>query len=316
MEKAPRDERDRLAKQLLEHALQLEGRYLERRDRILRIPFTVELKRDTPDGLANDMVIRTRDVRIPEDKQRFKVEIDRTITVLRAVLGEKNTFWFMPTKRRSLIAENARKLSEYLEAVAGIARVGLMNLDKTQTPFAELALKGLKDEFVALEAGPVKNAYVWRLGFCALVAITAFAILYFSIRQYVGTIELAVFLWLWAGAAVGAWLSFSIRRVVLQFSDLALLEDDRLTPELRILFVVALTTIIGLMLWTGVVGVTIGSFVAQLRGSGNALDLAVGAFLIGAFCGIGERSMASAVGRRADDFAASVGGTTEARTGG
>jgi hypothetical protein len=36
-----------------------------------------------------------------------------------------------------------------------------------------------------------------------------------------------------AGAAIGTWLSFSIRRVELSFSQLAILEEDVLDPSVR-----------------------------------------------------------------------------------
>jgi hypothetical protein len=46
-----------------------------------------------------------------------------------------------------------------------------------------------------------------------------------------------------AGAAIGTWLSFSIRRVELSFSQLAILEEDVLDPSVRIVFVIGLTLI-------------------------------------------------------------------------
>ena len=102
-------------------------------------------------------------------------------------------------------------------------------------------------------------------------------------------------------------VSFSIRRVTLGFDDLANLENDRLDPGLRVLFIVALTAVVGLLFWTGAVTVGVGGFHTDFQLSGTH------AVLIGALCGIAERAMATAVGRRAADFAAGVGG--QPRTG-
>ena len=179
--------------------------------------------------------------------------------MVKSVLAERQRSWFGAGGRgRSAI--NVNKLDEYLTALAGIARVGLMNLDKTQTPFAELALTGLKDEFVAREAGVVKNAYIQKLGVAAILALIACIIGYGILGRASipdGYAAFRNFFLLWAGAAVGTWLSFSIRRVILTFSDLAVLEEDRINPGFRILFMLALTTVIGLLFWTDMVTIQI-----------------------------------------------------------
>jgi hypothetical protein len=193
-----------------------------------------------------------------------------------------------------------------------------MNLDKSQTPFAELSLKSLKEEFVAREGGIVKNDYLLKLGFAASIAVILSLVGYAVMGGFLLTSDTGIvtdyaafrnFFLLWAGAAIGTWLSFSIRRVVLTFADLAVLEEDRLNPGFRILFMLALTTVIGLLFWTGMVSIKVGSFTTDFI----APDHGTTAFLIGALCGIAERSMASAVGRRAEDFAASVGSSEASR---
>lgn len=62
-----------------------------------------------------------------------------------------------------------------------------------------------------------------------------------------------------AGAGVGTWLSFALRRVIVTFLDLAALEEDRLDPGVRVLFITALTSIVGLLIWTGAVSLGIGN---------------------------------------------------------
>jgi hypothetical protein len=306
-------ERNQLAVTYLHGSFREEGIYQERLLRIEQAPFVVV---PPPAGaLATEVTILVRDVRISDEKQRFKVEIDRAQTVVKeAILGSEphappwpiswvvSLPWFA---RSALRTDPGQKLDKYLRALSGIAAVGLQNMDSSQTPFASLALNGFKEEFVAQEAGIVKNNYVLRLGIFALLAFVASVICYVSALK--APPDSMAYLFrnffpLIGGAAVGTWLSFSIRRVVLTFGDLANLENDRLSPSLRILFILALTTVVGLLFWTGAVTVVVGDFKTDFHSSGTH------AALIGMLCGIAERAMATAVGRRADDFAAGVGG--------
>ena len=293
-------DRDRAAEQFADRALWLEGAYHERRGRMVAVPFRVELE-GSP---ATDIVIQTYDVVIPEEKLRFKGELDKVGTVLKAILGDKGeeSGWLDKQKQKV----NAWKLDDYLKSLRGIAHIGLAYSDRSQTAFAMATLNAFKDEVVAREASSIKNAYVFVLGVWAALAIAASLGAYWVLDWYafLPTLPQANFLWLWAGAAAGAWLSFSIRRVSLSFDDLALLEADRLKPAFRILFVIVLSTIVGLTFWTGMITIAVGAFNTDFRVPGTR-DVAL---LIGAFCGLSERSMSSAVARRAEDFAGCVGG--------
>jgi hypothetical protein len=319
----PKPTRDADAGEALGQLYWHEGVNAERRSRIRQIPFLVSPEPDEPGKLVRDIKIGTRDVRIPRDKQNFKIQVDQAITVVKAAILDRDAdlawpppagqtqlsrwkSWLMRLTSFRQRTDSATRLDEYLRALAGIARVGLMNTDDTQTPFADFALAGFKEEFVAREAGAIKNNYVRRLGLHALFATAIAVIAYLLVIFFVPTDwipwRFRNFLLLAAGAAVGTWLSFSIRRQILSFSDLATLEEDRLNPGLRILFMVALTTVVGLLLWTHAVTIVVGSFNTNFESSGSH------AALIGALCGIAERSLAVAVGRRAQDFATGVGG--------
>lgn len=301
-------DRDLAAEREVEASHRAEGVYQDRRARVLEIPFVVSTVTEGRDNFVCDIQISVRDAPISDDKRRFKIEIDRSITVIRTVLGERRSAWSWAKRRRGpdpMVEDARRRMHEYLMALSGVAKVGLMNLDKTQTPFATLALEGLQGEFVAREAGIVKNAYVTRLGVAALIAVVL------GVMAYVGSGMLPKdwiphrfreFFLLACGASVGTWLSFSLRRVQLTFADLATLEEDRLNPSLRIVFMVALTMTVGLLLWTHAVVIEIGGFKSSFQNNGAF------AVLIGVMSGIAERAMTTAVSKRAQDFAASLGG--------
>jgi hypothetical protein len=108
-----------------------------------------------------------------------------------------------------------------------------------------------------------------------------------------------------AGAAIGTWISFAIRRLDLPFEELTLLEEASLDPPFRILFVTGLTLIVCLLFWNGAVNIEIGNLKtgpAYFKTSGTI------AILIGMFCGLSERALATAVSGRAAAFVKGVGG--------
>ena len=262
------------------------------------------------------------DGQISDGKQQFKVQLGQVLTVVRAVLSnadeppadqaQNDAAWYVHLQaawRRLDPVEPpdrvAARLKEYLQQLLGIARIGLMGADPTQVQLATLSLTAFKEDFVTREAGKIKNRYVRRLGVRALVALAIAAVLFLMTKalgsDYVFH-RFQNFLLLAGGAAAGTWLSFSIRRPILSFADLDILEEDRLNPSLRILFMIGLTTVVGLILWTGMVVIEVGRFRSDFALTGSH------AVLIGALCGIAERSLSGAVGQRATQFTAGIGG--------
>lgn len=304
-------ERDREARARLAECWRIEGCFTEHFRRLNTTPFTVEpvKRKDAPD-LVEDVRVKTRDVPIPDAVARLKAEIDIAVTVTKVVLGEREragtlTDWLFGYDGGR--AATRLRLNEYMVQLYGIGEVGLKNLDPTQAAFARADLQRYRAEFAMREAGVVKNRYVRRLGLVCLLVATASAASYIVIRQNPDwTVAYAFrnFFLLATGTAVGTWLSFSLRRVVLTFDDLAVLEEDRLDPGLRVLFMVGLVAVVGLLFWTGAVSFGIGPL-----GSQEAMQRhGAWALLIGLLAGIAERALGTAVSRRAADFAVSVGG--------
>ena len=311
----------------------------------------------TNSGPAVDLKITIiKDVTIPQDKLRFKVDIDRTLTVIKVILPVEEEVQQAGATAGTTAAIPARpcvlaavwealggylgnlaivrclsgmrltrrpqsvllRRSNYIRQLAGAARVGLETNDPSLTVLAAQSLDSLREEIVALEAGAVKNRYLWRLGTrCLLVAIVFVAAYWLisaacpihrSPTDYARACSWPIasayrnFFLLAAGTAVGTWLSFSLRRVILTFLDLASLEEDRLDPTMRVLFITALASVVGLLFWTEAVTIGIGKFQSSFATNGTF------ALLIGLLLGIAERAMATAVSKRATDFAGAIGG--------
>jgi hypothetical protein len=312
--------RDRKAATELNETYRIEGRYKEWNLRVETIPFTiVPLPCRGKTDVYNDLRINTKDVKIPEEKARLKVELDGALTVVKVVFGEREKSigwraWIIGRYAARIEAVQAR-LHEYITELAGIARVGLTNMDPTQAAFARADLARFKEEFRAREGGTVKNRYLRRLGGYCLLATLLMALGYGAAGEAdPGTVwhDFRNFFLLAMGTAIGTWLSFSLRRVTLTFDDLAVLEEDRLDPSLRVLFMVGLTTVVGLLFWTHAVSVGIG----DLESSSAIQQHGAGALLVGLLAGIAERALGTAVSRRATDFAAAIGSSAAPATGG
>jgi hypothetical protein len=317
------------------NALVTKGIYIANRDRLKARLFNVILKpsEKDPRRVVGFKIHLKPGLPPPEDqpsqeKQELFVQLGNAETVIRTVSlqmddrAEKienrwwNRWWYGEEQRkqreeqRKQRVEAERQLAQrlldrYLRKLADIAVLGL---EGPHTTLAKLALNELRSEFTAQQAGRIKNIYVRSLGAAATAAAIPLLLLYAFIAKEVGSgwwYDHRAFLIAAAGAAIGTWLSFSIRRVNLSFSDLGILEEDRLDPSVRIIFVIALTLTACLLFWTGVMNIEIGNLrtnAAEFMQRGSI------AMLLGVFFGISERALATAISGRATAFVRGVGG--------
>jgi hypothetical protein len=236
---------------------------------------------------------------LPASYRELMSAVLRCLTTLTIMFPESGS-WFKAVKGGGW---SERKFQEYFQKLAKLAAVGL---GQDQLALAVLGLRELQQEIVARESARIKTGYMRVLG--------GWAVLFFTITTIVGYLDAKVpflqafdrhqdLLTMVTGSFLGTWLSFGIRRPTLGFEDLTRLEDDQTDPPLRLLFVAAMTVVIGLMMRTGVVKVTAGLLdTAALR---DATDQA---FLIGCICGLAEKALPSALSRRATEIIRMVGG--------
>lgn len=254
----------------------------------------------------------------PEQTALF-IEIQRAYDVVDIVMDRRQTFHNKVTGIRSggLEAATIRKSQivrkNYVHQLKEIAEEGL--LSRELTGYAVRKLDLFKEAFVQREADRVKNQHVKALGAWVLVFAATLLVLVALLEVLVlnwDSIEVTTtrdgiptklaaqvwnireFLFLAIGASVGAWMSFTLRKVELGFDELILLEPDRLNPSARIIFVIILTLVVGGVLQLGWVSVSFaeGKQLKPSEGPGQAM-------LLGILCGIAERSLSGAVVGRA-----------------
>lgn len=307
------------AARVADECLRQEGRTVEWFARVATAPFIVTaIDADgrpmdpAAKGLIYNVELLTRDVTITADVAALKTSLDGALGVVKVVFAERearalNSWRYSQDK---LAALRLRR-HDYVTQLLGIATVGLVNVDPTQAPFALTDLARFKGEFRDREAGIVKNDYLLRLGYwCCLAALAGCAAYFASRAGWLGALgsDLRNFFLLITGAAIGTWLSFSLRREVLTFEDLAVLERDQLDPGTRVVFIAGLVVVAGLLFWSRAITVGIGDF-----GTFEAMHQhGSWALLAGLLAGIAERALATVVSKRAGDFAGAIGGKTTA----
>jgi tetratricopeptide (TPR) repeat protein len=252
-------------------------------------------------------------------KQSLYVALNSAITVVKTVAdriedrGKRRWWSFLrssrPENQTSRIGRQQGMLETYLAKLEEIARLGLQN---PHVELANAALNGFRAEFVTREAGRIKNAYLRSLGRAALVGAAIFFVLYIVVLVFCDPDKFIythkAFLLAAGSSAIGTWLSFSIRRVTLGFDDLAVLEEDRLDPGLRVIFVITLTMVVLLLFWTGAMNIEIGNLkTGDLSNPRSELPIWAIALLVGSFCGISERALTTAISGRAVAFIRSLG---------
>lgn len=285
------------------------GKYEAARERLARSLFVVREQINVANQRATDVLISVAQNLPPPDdkpskeKQDLYVALEGATTVVRTVcqrmLERADRRWFHRANAR---VRAEQLLDQYIRKLAGIGRVGL---EGPHAELATLALNGLKADFVSAEAGRVKNTYIRGLGLaCGIVAIVILLI-YAAVQTGGITADFWVvhkaFLVAGAGAAIGTWLSFSIRRVELSFENLAVLEEDLLDPSVRVIFVIGLTMTACLLFWNGAMNIEIGNLKTS-----NFVGAT--AFLVGLFAGISERALATAISGRAAAFVKGIAG--------
>ena len=296
------------------------GRYRALRERLGRSLFTIYPVAGTgPDlGYNVEMDIRlATDLPPPNnvptpDQQDLFVTLNKTDTVIGTVCRQiraraTRRFWKRPEDDK----RGLHLLGEYMDKLIGIARLGL---EGPHTGLAKLALNSLRDEFVAREAEEILNRYVRRLGIWAGGFAAFFLLIYVLVRNYAcpgaspgGSWWDAhkTFLLAAAGASIGTWASFSVRKINLTFEQLATPEDELLDAPMRIVFVVVLTMAACLLFWTGAINVKIGDLNTE---SAWFIRAGTVALLIGFFCGLSERALASAIAGRSAAFVGGISG--------
>ncbi len=217
---------------------------------------------------------------VPKDQAALRDGVDRTLTVLRVIFRDDD-----------------RGFRQYFGPLLSLAQFGLVG-DTAQPETASQTLEVLKEQITAQEGGRIKNQYMKELGLRAVLLAAPALIIALVIKLWPlsGSVW-GNYLLLWVGSMGGVWLSFGVRKKVLKFDDLHILEQDRLEPTVRLLFAGLLSFIVALLFSTKTVVVKLGAIESwQFRESGEL------AILFGLLLGFSEMALSTKVGSQATEL--------------
>lgn len=178
---------------------------------------------------------------VPQDQAELYIEIEQVNNVIREL---------------KYTAESRKK--EYSQKLLTLAQAGLIG-ETAQPNLAKLSLKELKEEILIREGGRIKNKYMIKLGIIALALGFISIIIGASILDNCYKTFSAYF-FVWAGAMAGTWISFGVRKISIRFEDLHMIEEDRMNPFIRLMFIGLTSVLLLLFLKSGIVTITVGTF--------------------------------------------------------
>lgn len=230
--------------------------------------FEVDENSECPNDIRCGVIPEYAGEKLPENQKNLYDEVERTNTVIQSL---KNTRY--ETKR------------EYFNKLLSLAQVGLTG-ENAQPEVAISALNLLKEQICTREGGRIKNQYMMQLGINAtIMVLISFGVLIICDKMNIN--ECRPYLCTFLGSQIGTWLSFGARKVKLSFDELHIIEEDRLGPWIRLIFIGITSIVFMLFINSGIVQIAIGSIsIEDIR---KSVELQI---LIGTMCGLLEHKLA------------------------
>ena len=220
----------------------------------------------------------------PQEQLDLKERVESSLTVIKKIYEDR------PFVR-----------DEYIARLVSLSQAGLVG--QTANPkIGHSALNALSDEIVSREAGTIKNSYmrtlgIWCLGFGLSALLVRALVDFFPEIFWFRLTPHANVLIVWAGCMASAWVSFATRKTTLQLGDLVHMEEDKVDPPLRLIFVGLLSVAVCVFLLSGLFSVSVGSFsTTSLQSSGLV------ALTVGIAAGLAEKALPGFVTQKAAGF--------------
>jgi uncharacterized membrane protein YjjP (DUF1212 family) len=101
-------------------------------------------------------------------------------------------------------------------------------------------------------------------------------------------------LFVWCASLVGVWLSFGARKTVLTFEELTTIEEDRLEPVIRLIFVGVMALMFSLLFYKEAVVLEIGKISTKSISTDSFI-----AIIFGVFLGLSEKLIGQKLTKKA-----------------
>ena len=205
---------------------------------------------------------------IPREQEELYIEVEQASNVIKSL---HNTSEAMKRK--------------YFKKLLSLAQAGLVG--KTAQPsLAMKSLEKLKAEIVLIEGTRIKNDYMTVLGIKSTFLCMIVILGYVLSLQIPDVSSYRMYLLALIGTFAGTWVSFGARKFYVNFEQLSLLEEDMMSPTIRLLYVGVCSIMFMLFLNTGTIIINLGE-VTPMGIKNNAETQ----LLIGVLCGLVESKL-------------------------
>lgn len=237
--------------------------------------FTVDINENDKWDIECSLLPYVGEGDVPEEQRLLHKEVERSGALIKTLQKTK---------------ENIKEM--YFNKLLSLAQVGLAG--ENPVPILSLeTLEGLKEEICIKEGSRIKNSYMISLGICALVSISTLLALISVWKLH----YLDKYLYVYIGAMVGTWVSFSARKLKLSFEELSIIESDGVGPFLRLVYIGICSIIIFLFFNSGLITIAIGNF--NISEINNSIELQI---LLGIICGLVEYQIGTGLFNKATDI--------------
>lgn len=247
------------------------------------------------DKIPNDIVfsIKPSVEQVTENQQKLHLEIEKTLVVV-----------------RKLFENSQIELQHYFSQLLSLAQAGLVQ-DNAQPTISLNALAQLKLEIIDKKSGEIKNTYFKQLGIKAIkLGVLPFILsLGFKGYYYFQTSNEVLeslniftnFLLVWSSCLFGVWLSFGTRKTILSFEELTTIEQDRLEPYLKLIFISSIALVFSLLFYKKVIIIEFGSIATTGIESDPFISMIFGIFL-----GLGENIIGNKLTKKVSSLFESI----------
>lgn len=244
--------------------------------------------------IPNDIVfsVKPEIVQVTENQQKLHLEIEKTLVVV-----------------RKLFVNSEIELQHYFSQLLTLAQAGLVP-ENAQPVISLNALQQLKTEIIDKKSGEVKNTYFKTLGYKAIllgsppliIGLIIKGIYYFSDNDIISNLSVfSNFLYIWSSCLLGIWLSFGARKTILSFEELTTIEEDRLEPIMRLIFVGLIALVFSLLFYKEAIVIELGSISTKQISKDSFISIIFGVFL-----GLSEKIIGQKITKKASSLFESI----------
>jgi hypothetical protein len=193
------------------------------------------------------------------------------------------------TTLKLLFSNKPDKYRPYFDRLLSTAQSGLVG-DNPITATARASIEQMKMELSNREGRGIKTRYLVEMGWMCLASAVLTMLLFLTADNWrILVTEIAAlkhYFAVWAGAMVGLWVSYAVRRSEVSYEELATMDRRTTEAGIRVIFVGLVASTFALFLSTSLIDLSIGGL--DLNDFRSSAEIAL---LIGIIAGFSEQTL-------------------------